>query len=124
MLYLHLTPMFEARGIENPSAFLRKSGFSRSAIATLLYTTPRNPKLDHIEALCKVLYCTPNEILLWVKPRNEIIPENHPLYTLRKKEVPNLKKAVAGLSTIPLDQLTELIKTITPGKNEGEKQPG
>ena len=101
MLSLYLQPIFKARGIEKPFSFLVKAGFNYNAAHRLTNGKPSVLKLDHIELLCKVLVCDPNDLLKWTPNKDEDLSESHPLRSL--------------LNVEKLNELNDLIKS-TPYK--------
>ncbi len=67
-------------------------------------------KLNHMELICKALFCQPNDLLQWMPDKNEILADNHPLQKMKQEETyDNWQKTLA---TIPLEQLKEVAKTI------------
>ncbi|MCD6067070.1 MAG: hypothetical protein K0S33_1896 [Bacteroidetes bacterium] len=116
MLYLNLRPVFDLRGIENPYSFLVKAGFSSYNAHKLLNTRNYTFQLLHIEKLCRILACTPNDLLCWVPASDDLISETHPLQELRSRIMAgNWKKT---MKTIPLSQLRELAKMIEDQKGK------
>lgn len=112
MLFVNLRPIFAARGIEKPFSFLVKSGFTHNIASSLLNGATRNFRLNHIEKLCEVLFCEPNDLLLWKPETDKVIAANHPLNKFRQSENDDidLKKA---LSNLPYQQLKEISRKLT-----------
>jgi len=106
MLSLDLVPIFKARGIERPYTFLVKAGLSPHSATSIINSQSRVFRLDHVELLCSLLHCTPNDILIWLPDKNKKIPDNHPLTNLRKKKFDS--DWVETLKTIPIDKLNEI----------------
>ena len=114
MLSLNLKPIFRARGIENPYSFLVKAGFPSYTAHNLLNSKTVTFRLRHIDKLCAILNCTPNDLLLWTANRNEKLPESHPLTRLKKQNVDlNWQDTI---KTIPLDQLQQIVSIINNHK--------
>jgi hypothetical protein len=113
MLSLHLAPIFKARNIERPFTFLVKAGFSRHAATSILSASPRIFRLDHIEMLCKILVCEPNDLLVFTPESGHNYAENFPLLKLKKAEMNEDLKAT--LATMPLKQLKEVTKAVLDG---------
>jgi DNA-binding Xre family transcriptional regulator len=88
MLSLNLLPIFKARGIERPYSFLVKAGLTPHTANSLLNSKTKVFRLDHIEKLCLILKCEPNDLLVWNLNKNEIIDESHPLTKLKHSESP------------------------------------
>ncbi len=83
MLSLNLTPIFKMRGIEKPYTFLVKAGLSPHSATSILNYNTRVFRLDHIELLCQVLNCEPNDLLAWTPEKDKIYPDNYPLTKLK-----------------------------------------
>ena len=108
MLTLDLTNIFNAKGIDKPFPFLTKAGFSYHTTHNLLNSKSRIFRLDHIEKLCEVLICEPNDLLSWTPDKNKIMADQHPLHKLKKdKTVKNLKETLANLSYKEIEELTK-----------------
>lgn len=106
MFLLNILPVMQARNIENPHAFLVKNGFHRSTAHLLVRGQRRYFHLDHIEKLCLLLFCQPNDLLLWTPDKNEPGLANHPLQKLREQiKIIDWKETLA---TIPLHQLKNI----------------
>jgi DNA-binding Xre family transcriptional regulator len=111
MLSFNLQPIFKVRGIDKPYSFLVKSGMTPHAANTILNSSTRTFRLDHIEHLCKVLFCEPNDLLHWKPESGEQFSENFPLKKLSKIE--NAENWKQTLATMPLSELKEITKKIT-----------
>lgn len=108
MLYLNLPPIFAARGIKNPYTFLVKSGFTYHTATNLLNSNTRSFRLDHIEALCRILVCEPNDLLAWKPDQNVHYAAQNPLDKLRVSgPEPTLNETLA---TMPLSELKRATK--------------
>ncbi len=116
MLFYNLTPIFKARGINNPHAFLVKSGFSSHSAHNIATHQTRIFRLDHIERLCKILICEPSDLLAWRPDNNETISETHPLHKLKMQESEN--SIHEELSTMSYKQLKEITKKIISAKED------
>jgi DNA-binding Xre family transcriptional regulator len=116
MLTLHLTPIFRARGIERPYTFLVKAGFTPHSANTLLNSKSKTFRLDHIEKLCIILKCEPNDLLSWYPNNNTIIPDDHPIVKLKHGESPaiDLKKTLLNMPYSELKLLSS--KLMEEGK--------
>jgi DNA-binding Xre family transcriptional regulator len=118
MLSLNLSPIFKARGIEKPYTFMVKAGLSPHTANSILNSKSRVFRLDHIELICKILVCEPNDLLVYTDNKDHILPAEHPLNNLKQTDTPtNLK---ATLATIPFKQLKEITNQVN---NNLKKQP-
>lgn len=112
MLTYNLDPIFTARGIEKPFSFLVKNGFTPHSAHNIINSNNHILRLDHVELLCELLFCEPNDLLLWTPSKNKIIQENHPLNKLRNtgETQSNLK---TFLDSLPYNKLKELSNKLT-----------
>ena len=111
MLFLDLQHIFEARSIDKPYAFLVKAGFTPHTATSIVSSSTRAFKLDHIELLCKVLVCEPNDLLSFKPNKEEVLTADHPLLKLQHTETDQNWKQT--LATIPFKQLKEFTKSLT-----------
>ena len=106
MMQLNLQRIFKMRGIDQPYKFLVQNGFVPFTAHKYKNNKVEAIRLDHIEKLCVLLHCTPNDILEW-SPNDllEDFPE-HPLQKIRRKD----KKLEIGkmLSKMPIEKLEEI----------------
>ena len=110
MLSLNLSPIFKARGIERPFTYLVKAGMSPHSANTVLNSSSKSFRLDHIELLCRTLVCEPNDLLLWTPDKNMHYANDHPLHKLEQQETTSEMKET--FATIPYKQLKEITKQI------------
>ncbi|MES2764183.1 MAG: helix-turn-helix transcriptional regulator [Bacteroidota bacterium] len=115
MLSFNLKPIFKARGIDKPYSFLVRSGIHSTAAHNLLNDNTIYFKLTYIDRLCSLLNCTPNELLVWTPNPGEKLEDTHPITRLKKQNTDlNWQDTI---KTIPLDQLSEIVKIINTHKN-------
>ena len=105
MIYLSLRQMFEKRAILNPYAFLQDHGFKPHTIRRILNNDYTHLHLDHLEMLCGLLHCTPNDLLAWNGSSKHVTTANHPLTALKRNANPIRLSQM--LSNIPLDKVDE-----------------
>lgn len=117
MLIYNLKVLFRERGIERPFSFLVKAGISPATAHNILHNATRTCKLRHIELLCRVLLCEPNDLLVWVPDKGVVYPDDLPLRKLQRKN--EGEELVAMLSKMPLDELREVTKIVREREKEG-----
>jgi|SRR5665647_2162075 len=117
MLSLNLAPIFRLRGIEKPYTFLVKAGLSPHSATSILNSKTRIFRLDHIELLCGILICEPNDLLVWSPDEGDKYAENHPLFKLKQQPTDSTWKET--FSTMSFKELKEVTKTIAEKKNNG-----
>ncbi len=94
------------RGIENPAAFMCKQGINRQTVNNLLKQQTSVVKIEHIEMLCRLLNCTPNDLFEWRGGANAL-PESHSLNNLRRNQTAqSIKEKVID---VPLEEMEKLI---------------
>ncbi len=115
MLNLNLRPIFQARGIERPYTYLVKAGISRATAHNILNSKTRIFRLDHIELLCRVLICEPNDLLAYTPDPGSPLQDTHPLNNLIQDDAskPGIKQSFANL---PYKELKEITKQLLISK--------
>ena len=117
MLRLNLQPIFKARGIDRPHAFLVRAGFTAHSAHVIVNSHLKVVKLQHIEILCEKLNCEPNDLLLWTPDNNNPIADSHPLYNLRDTR----SASETTLRDMPYKQLKELTLKLSDEQKERER---
>jgi DNA-binding Xre family transcriptional regulator len=115
MLILDITPIIKARGIEKPYTYLVKAGFTRHASTSILNSKTSVFRLDHIEKICLILNCEPNDILVWKPDPNVKYAENNSLNILLQKETNETWKETA--SKLTYKQLKETTSNLNKKEN-------
>lgn len=110
MLSINLTPIFNARGIQKPYSFLVKNGFTNFTASNILNANSRSFRLDHIEMLCHILVCEPNDLLLFTPDKDKQYAPNNPLLKLANDD--NTGDWSTTLATLPFKELKEATKNI------------
>ncbi|MBM3436846.1 MAG: helix-turn-helix transcriptional regulator [Bacteroidetes bacterium] len=106
MITWNIRPICKARGIEKPYTFLVKAGLSPHSATAILNSDSRAIRLDHLELLCKILFCEPGDLFHWTPDKNNPLPERHPLTKLRK--TPLKIDLTEAIRTLPLDKLNQI----------------
>ncbi len=120
MLYFSLNSLFKMRGIENPHATLIKAGIYSHSTSSLLNSEIRSMRFDHLEKLCNLLNCTPNDLLTWRPDANTPLPDSHALKQLQHK--PEEENLYQTLKSLPLQELKNIAGLIHNGiKNSSDK---
>jgi DNA-binding Xre family transcriptional regulator len=116
MLVFNLKAVMLARQIERPYSFLVKAGISPHSANDLLHSQTRTFRLDHIEKLCEILHCEPNDLLRYKPDNNNKLAETHPLNKLTAKTTDFDWNHT--FKTIPLDKLKEVADFINKPKKD------
>ncbi|WP_339740145.1 hypothetical protein [uncultured Sunxiuqinia sp.] len=78
-------------------------------------------KPNHICALCRSLYCMPNDLLKRVEDHDAALPEIHPLQSLVREQVP--LNTCEQLQELSVDQLKEVRSLIVKLKKTDHRAP-
>jgi DNA-binding Xre family transcriptional regulator len=116
MLVFNINRIMALRGIHQRYGFLVKKGFHRTVAANLANNRAANIKLAHLEKLCRLLNCTPNELFEFKSDANEMFPENHALNKL-KREV-NVPTVTQIMKEIPVEKLRRVEELLLRMKDE------
>jgi DNA-binding Xre family transcriptional regulator len=110
MLYLNVKRILDLRGISRPFAHLLNHGFIRSTAHRFVRGDVTQIRLDHLEQLCLLLNCSPNDLFGWRPDKNMKVSENHPLQALgTPKNAPQLSELVKDIPVEKLDKIAELL---------------
>lgn len=102
--------VFQARGIERPFSFLKKAGFSDNFAVKVNQNKVIRLDLKHMEQLCLVLRCTPNDFVVWVPDEGLQVETDHPLQEIKRND--EQVEITRMLSKIPLGKLAGIKKLI------------
>jgi DNA-binding Xre family transcriptional regulator len=116
MLRFEASRGFHLRGIENPISFMMKNGINRSTASNLYRGQVELLRLEHLEKLCSLLRCTPNDLLSWTPNAKAPQDEDHPLQAL-KRDRP-AKNIAEIASKLPLEKLDRLETILEELRNE------
>lgn len=116
MLSLNLTPIFKARGFEKPFSFLVKNSFTNFTATNILNNNSRSFKLDHIEMLCNILVCEPNDLLLFTPDKGKQYAPNNPLLKLIGDD--SNGSLSDTLATMPFKELKEVTNNFLQKDNQ------
>lgn len=98
MLTLQIKELSQLRGIKHPYKALRKAKINHTSTSAYLTGNKKNIMVSHIEALCILFKCTPNDLFSWTPDTTPDDTQTHPLYALKKQPLPNLQKIIGNLS--------------------------
>jgi len=111
MLVFNPQRMFALRMIDKPHSMLVKNGFAKSSATNLLKYLNLRITVEHVEKLCLILNCTPNDLFEWRSRANESIPENHALNSLKRHEKSeNLTDLIKNIPVEKLSQINDLLR--------------
>lgn len=116
MLRLEASRGFHLRGIDNPVSFMMKNGINRSTASNLYRGQVEFVRLGHLEKLCSLLRCTPNDLLAWTPDAKAPLDEEHPLNALKRDR--SAKNIAEMASKLPLEKLNRLESMLEELGNE------
>ena len=113
MLFLNVKRILDMRGISRPFTYLLNNGFIRSTAQRFIRGEVEQIRLDHLEQLCLLLNCSPNDLLGWRPNNNTKVSENHPLQALAApKSAPPISELVKDIPVDKLDKIAELLNQL------------
>jgi len=102
MIHLKVKELCLERGITTPVTTLMKIGISQGIITKYLTGKAKRVPTEHIEKLCVLFGCTPNELFSWTPTTKKDDHPQHPLQAIRHQPATDLQ---AKLKNMPLDEL-------------------
>jgi DNA-binding Xre family transcriptional regulator len=109
--------MLAMRGIDRVFNFLNRNGFSRTTASQIAEGSLRSVKVAHIEKICRLLNCTPNDLFEWKHDAQDDLPAEHALKSLDKEDLKPVNVR-ALLKDIPVEKLPE-IEGLLKGLKDG-----
>lgn len=116
MMIFNPNRMFALRGIDMPYRFLVNNGFASTMASDLINMRKPQVRTEHLERLCLLLNCTPNDLYEWKPDKDASIAENHPLRALEKAEMPPPMSEL--IKDIPVEKLSEVQSLLRGLKNQ------
>ncbi len=117
MLKFNFKTVFAARGIQSPTGFLRKAGFSPNTASNIATGKLEKLNLKQLERLCILLNCTPHDLLVWEPDASVGEPGRFELSRLiGGKKVLSLQNE---LNALTLEKVGEVQRFIEEKKREG-----
>lgn len=113
MLIFKPQKMFERRGIDKPHAALVKAGISPATATKLLGFYNVRLTIDHLERICRLLNCTPNDLFEWKPDKNEAANDNLALNALRRDHsAQNFGEIVKNIPVEKLNQIEKILREL------------
>ena len=113
MLKFEASRGFHLRGIDNPVSFMVKNGINRSTASNLYRGKVEFVRLEHLDKLCTLLRCTPNDLLSWTPDAKGVLDEDHPLTALKRdRPARNLAEIASKLPLEKLDRLETILEEL------------
>src|SRR6266581_5042446 len=102
MIALNIFQLCRLRGIKNPLTTLRKAGISQKVAFKYLKGEKHTLVIKHIEILCKLLNCAPNELFTWQPDSKADDIPTHLLQVIHQKALPDVHQR---LNSMKVDEL-------------------
>ncbi len=110
MLTLDLARFIETRGIQNPLQFLTKAGFTYHTAGRLLRNQIAKLDYKHLEKLCLLFNCTPNDLISWTPTSSAKLSDKVALSRLAgRKRKGNIVSKLIQLPEDKIDQLRQML---------------
>ncbi len=116
MLSIHLKELFALRGIRYPYGWMVKDGLPVVAARNFSSGKYRQVPLQHLEKLCLLLRCTPNDVLAW-QPEAGMDAAHQPLADLMRKNDAK-ESLLEALDSLSVEELRALGERIQQEKKE------
>jgi DNA-binding Xre family transcriptional regulator len=109
MLYLNVKRIATLRNIPNLFSYLKQNGFTTNISHRIISNSGSYIRLHHLEKLCLLFRCTPNDILQWQQHPTNLISDNEPITTLNHPQTTELTNY---LKTASIEELTQMHQKI------------
>lgn len=116
MLTFEIKRILKTRGIDEPYRWLVKNGFVSQTVHSWLNYQLGYIKPNHLERLCLLLNCTPNDLFDWREDGKTVVHDTHALRTLIKQKT----DIQTTLRELPLDKLEKLGEMLEELKSDGK----
>ena len=110
MLFFNPKRVFALRGVDNPMALMLKNGISRPTVRRILLGEKAGVSYGHLEILCRLLNCTPNDFFEYHPDGDANLPENHALNSLRRSKSSETLRDL--LSDVPVNEIENLLSEL------------
>ena len=112
-IVLNLKPVFAARNIKHPTAYLIGIGINNSTVSKMLRGDAVQVNFRQLTTMCINLKCTPNELFAL---RDLPLPKSHPLQKLRQfepdKNQMTVDEFLSGKTVEEVEALLKIAATI------------
>ena len=113
MLIFNLTRIMILRNIDQRFGFLVNRGFHRTIANNLANDRVANIKIKHLERLCRLLNCTPNDLFEWQPETDKPLSESHALNSLkREKSTSRISQIIKEIPVEKLDKIESLLNQL------------
>ncbi|WP_320053420.1 helix-turn-helix transcriptional regulator [uncultured Acetobacteroides sp.] len=110
MIRYNLARIILLRGHSKPATFLQQNGFGYHKSHRML-AGQTQITFQELFDLCKLLRCTPNDLMEWVPDQKHPLEADHPLQALHRN-IANEEALQALLKTIPTDKVNQMLELL------------
>lgn len=114
MLRFNFKAAFAARGIFNVYGALTSAGFTEKVARNIALGKSSTLMLKHLEIICRMLNCTPNDLITYEPSSDKPLPEGHQLNRLAAIDLNHMSSQLRNLS---FEQINEMTRLVTQGKS-------
>lgn len=94
-------------------------GYSRGLSSKMAQNLERGFTLEKLERYCIDFNCTPNDLFDYHPDSRNKLPDNHPLYQLKREDKDD--EIIALLHNLPLNKIRELSQQIKDEKKDNKE---
>ena len=98
MIVLNIKQLCRERGIKHPLAELKKAGISHFVASAYMKEKKVLFVTQHLETLCTLLRCTPNDLFKWVPDDPHADYPENPMQAIRQKPSFNLEEKLKNMT--------------------------
>ena len=118
MLRLRIKALMKEKGVKAPNKKMKQMGIIDKIDHKYMDGNKIWIVIDHIEKLCLLLHCQPNDLFEWVPDDKLQDDPNQPLQELKPKLLFILEDAIEDMTP---DELRELLEKRKKNQDEGKK---
>jgi DNA-binding Xre family transcriptional regulator len=115
MLKYNIKNLMRLRGISQPSAFLKKYGFTQNVATRIAAEKMVAISPWQVERLCTALKCLPSDLYCWTADKGETANEIHPLWKIREHAVMSVTEVGKGIPAEKMGEFLEKVKEVEEG---------
>jgi DNA-binding Xre family transcriptional regulator len=110
MIHLNITALAKLRGMRHPHRQLVHAGISDKVARDYLKGKKDRLVVQHIEILCELFNCSPNELFVWQPDNKAKDTPQHPLQVIRQQPLPDTIQALQHVPVAEVKKLMEILQ--------------
>lgn len=116
MLFFNLPRILKIKGITHPFSYFMSLEYSRGTASKMAQNQVATFTVSKLEQYCIQFNCTPNDLFDFRPSSLNPLPENHPLYALKRED--NTEEINALLHDLPMEKIRELAELVKKGQQK------